>query len=179
MIIHWKRFNIYLLAAVIAGLVCGCHSTEGKRKKRVSTLRVHMEMKADPMGRTQEVEIYRAQPFAITIDKNPFLTEAEVKEARVITVLGGYAMQIQFTRQGTWLLEQYTAALRGKHIAIFSQFCPPPDEKLNKGRWLAAPMIQTHITDGILVFTPDATREEAEEITMGLNNVAKKLDNNS
>jgi hypothetical protein len=31
------------------------------------------------------------------------------------------------------------------------------------------------ITDGVLVFTPDTTREEAENIALGLNNVAKSL----
>jgi hypothetical protein len=41
-------------------------------------------------------------------------------------------------------------------------------------RWLAAPVISHRIGDGVLVFTPDATREEAEEIALGLNNVAKK-----
>ena len=47
--------------------------------------------------------------------------------------------------------------------------------QLNAGRWLAAPLVQTHITDGLLVFTPDATREEADQIAAGLNTVAKKL----
>ena len=42
-------------------------------------------------------------------------------------------------------------------------------------RWLAAPVISHRISDGVLVFTPDATREEAEEIALGLNNVSKKV----
>ncbi|HEY5915230.1 MAG TPA: hypothetical protein VJA21_31945 [Verrucomicrobiae bacterium] len=175
MIIWRERFNIYLSAALVLGLLCGCNSAASKRKKRVSTLQVHVEMVRDAMGRTEEIEIYRAQPFSLTVDKKAFLTEALVKEARVIDVLGGFALEIQFDRQGSWLLEQYTAAARGKHIAIFSQFCGPPDEKLNKGRWLAAPLVRTHITDGLLVFTPDASRDEAELIATGLNNVVKKL----
>jgi len=177
MIIQWRRFNIYLSAALAVALLCGCNTAESKRKKRVSTLQLRVEMNPDPMGRTEKVQIYRAQPFWMTVEKKPFLTEAYVKEAKVIDVIGGFALQVQFDQQGSWLLEQYTAALRGKHIGIFSQFCIPPDEKLNEGRWLAAPLIQTHITDGLLVFTPDASREEAEEIAMGLNNVAKKVGN--
>ncbi len=174
MIIQAKGFNIYLVLALIAGLLCGCNSAESKRKKRVSTLRIHAEMNPDAMGRTEKVQVYRAQPFWMTVEKQPFLTEKYVKSAQVVDVLGGYALQIQFDRQGAWLLEQYTAGLRGKHLGIFSQWCGPPDEKLNQGRWLSAPLVQTHITDGLLVFTPDATREEAEQIAMGLNNVAKK-----
>ncbi len=174
-----NRFNIYLMAFLALLLACGCSSTESKRKKRVSTLHLHVEMTPDPTGKTEQVEIYRAQPFFITVAKQPFLGEEHVKEAKVIDVLGGYALQIQFDRQGSWLLEQYTAAWRGKHIAIFSQWCEPPDEKLNKGRWLAAPLIKTHITDGLLIFTPDASREEADAIALGLNNVARKIGNES
>jgi len=177
MMIQWNRFNIYLLAALVIGLLCGCNTAESKRKKRVSTFRVHAEMNTEAMDRTEQVRVYRAQPFLMTIDKQPFLTEEFVKEAKVIDVLGGYELQIQLDRQGTWLLEQYSSALRGKHMGIFSQFCGPPDEKLNQGRWLAAPLVQARITNGVLVFTPDATREEAEEIALGLNNVAKKAGN--
>ena len=79
-------------------------------------------------------------------------------------------------RQGSWLLEQYTAKPH-KHILVFSQFFSPGEEKMNAGRWLAAPMVGTHIVDGRFIFTPDATREEAQRIALGLNNVAKKLDN--
>ena len=75
------------------------------------------------------------------------------------------------TIDGTVLLEECTAANRGRRIAIFSQF----GEKIKDYRWLAAPVITRRISDGVLVFTPDATREEAEEIALGLNNVSKKV----
>ncbi len=177
MIIQQRRFNIYLMLALVLGLCCGCSSEAGKRKKRVATLRIHAEMNPDAMGRTERVQVYRAQPFWMTVGKEPFLTEQLVKQAKVVDVLGGYALQIQFDRQGTWLLENYTAGLRGKHLGIFTQWCSPPNEKLNQGRWIAAPLVQTHITDGLLIFTPDTTREEAEEIALGLSNVAKKAGN--
>ena len=177
MIIQNKRFNIYLMLAVAVGLLCGCSTEASKRKKRVSTFRVHAEMNPDSMGRTEKVQVYRAQPFWMTVGKQPFLTEQLIKSAQVVDVLGGYALQIQFDRQGGWLLEQYTAALRGKHLGIFCQWCSPPQEKLNEGRWLAAPLVHTHIVDGLLIFTPDASREEAEQIALGLNNVAKKAGN--
>ena len=31
------------------------------------------------------------------------------------------------------------------------------------------------ITNGVLIFTPDATREEAERIVLGINNAAEEL----
>jgi len=69
-------------------------------------------------------------------------------------------------------LESITTANRGKRIAIFTQFGV---EKAAKQRWLAAPMIARRLTDGVLIFTPNATREEADEIVLGLNNVASKI----
>ncbi len=37
------------------------------------------------------------------------------------------------------------------------------------------PRINRRISNGELVFTPDATREEAERIVKGVNNVSKKI----
>jgi preprotein translocase subunit SecD len=175
MIIRAGRFNIYLFAVLTAVLLSGCHSADSKKKKYLSTLRIHAEMNPDPMGKTERIQVFRAQPYWLTVNKEPFITEVYVKEARVVDVLGGFAVHIQLDQRGSWLLEQYTASMRGKHLAIFSQFVNPGEEKLNQGRWLSAPLIKTHITDGLLVFTPDATRQEAEQLTLGLGNVAKKL----
>jgi preprotein translocase subunit SecD len=84
--------------------------------------------------------------------------------------LGGFDLRIQFNSQGTWMLQNYSASNNGKHYAIFSQF--GVDGK--KARWLAAPVFNRLISDGVIQFTPDASREEAEEIARGLNNFAKK-----
>jgi hypothetical protein len=46
---------------------------------------------------------------------------------------------------------------------------------LEKKRWLGAPFIGSSITRGVLIFTPNATRAEAEQVVEGLNNVAKKF----
>ena len=81
------------------------------------------------------------------------------------------AIKIEFNSTGTVLLEQYSATNPGRHFAIFCQFGPEQKEQ----RWLAAPLINQRITDGKLVFTPDCTREEADEIVLGLNNVVSKI----
>ncbi|HWV99714.1 MAG TPA: hypothetical protein VNZ64_08500 [Candidatus Acidoferrum sp.] len=173
---RWGPFNIYLAAAVALVCVCGCKTEESKRKKVLATFKVHLEARPDPMGRSQEVTIGRDNPVKLTVEKAPFLVEAHVKEAKVVDVLGGFVLQVQLDHEGAMLLEQYTSANPGRHLAIFSQFRTPPDETLNQGRWLAAPRIATHITDGLLAFTPDASREEADMIVLGLSNVAKKLE---
>jgi preprotein translocase subunit SecD len=177
MLIRFNGFNLYLVIALGSGLVAGCKSA-GSQGKILATVRLHLETKpnpADRMSHTDSVEVDRHNPMSFTIAKDPFLTEGNVKEAKVIDTPGGFAVQLQFDEQGTWLLEEYTTANRNKHIVIASQFVAPGEEKINKGRWLAAPKIGTHITDGLFSFTPDATREEAERIAAGINNVAHKL----
>jgi hypothetical protein len=46
---------------------------------------------------------------------------------------------------------------------------------MKQARWIAAPVIHGRISNGSLVFTPDASREEADEIARGLTNIAKKI----
>jgi len=180
MIVRWDRFNFYLFLCVAVSLAAGCKtSEESKQEKELTRLQLRQETRAnplDPMGHTESVAVYRAHPVTFTVSKEPFLSEAYVKDAKVVDTLGGFALRIEFDKEGSMLLEQYCSANLGRHIAVFSQWDDSPDSKLNTGRWLAAPRIQKHIADGIFIFTPDATREEAENIARGLNNVAKRLE---
>ena len=118
-----------------------------------------------------DVPVFREKPMMVHVDKDPFLTESQVTAARVVDDVGGFLMEIKFERRGADLLEQYTTVYPGKHMAIFSSF----GDKKTEGRWLAAPRIIRRNSTGVLSFTPDATREEAEQIVLGLNNVAKKV----
>jgi preprotein translocase subunit SecD len=170
--IRWCRFNIYLGLALAWAAVCGCKTSEtADPKKLLSTLHLHLEVNRDGTKANEPVPIYRAKPIMINVQKEAFVTDANVASAQVIDVVGGFALRIQFDKSGTSLLEQYTTANRGQRIAVFSQFGP----KLREPRWLAAPVISRRISDGVFTFTPDASREECEEIALGLNNVAKKV----
>jgi len=173
---HWNRFNGYLLPGLTLALAlaCGCRSPEGKQEAALSTLQVFLEVNGDASNRSKPVPIYRDNPVMVNVESQPFLTEADVSEARVIEAVGGFAIRIQLARRGVWLLEQYTVANRGKHLAILTQFPGPVAPEIHQNRWLAAPLISGRISDGILLFTPDATREEAYQIVLGLNNAAKK-----
>ncbi len=167
--IRWLRFNIYLLAAV--AVTCGCHTTSEKaQKKALSSLRLHLEVSQDGTQGNEPVSVCRSTPVLVNVDKMPFLTEANLSEAKVIDVIGGYALRLQMDHSGTSLLEMYTAANHGRRIAVFVQF----GDELKERRWLAAPVIKQRISNGVFVFTPDASREEAEQIAQGLNNVVKK-----
>jgi len=165
-----RRFNIYyLVLAFLLGPACGCQT--GKPGKEVGALRVHIEVSPDPAGTSQNISMLRSDPVLVTIKREPILTEANIVTAKVIDARGGFAIEIKFDGNGTWLLEQYSAANPGRHFVIFGQW----SEKPVAGRWLAAPIITHRIADGVLAFTPDCSREEADQLVPGLNNAAKKI----
>jgi hypothetical protein len=171
MLIRVLRFNTYLLPALAFVLGVGCQSSKTKNpkepdKKAEASLRVHLEVNPDGSDRSEPVTIGRAHPFQMNVEKTAFLTEFQVEKASVEEVLGGYSIAVQFNKQGTILLEMHTTGHKGKHLAISAEF--------GEMRWIAAPLIKQRIADGRLMFTPDATREEAERIVNGLNRVAKR-----
>jgi len=163
--IGFWAFNTYLL--LMAALMLGCE-TANKRKKELSTFRVHVETNPDGTGRNEPIRIGRTEPFMVNVEKTPFITEYHVETASVVDGLGGFQIMVQLNQQGAWLLEQYSMASRGKQAAVFSNFG-------EAARWLAAPKLARKISDGVLVFTPDATREEAERIVRGVNNMVKQI----
>jgi preprotein translocase subunit SecD len=167
MVICAARFNIYLCLLAAGVLVTGCHTAKHEKQKQLTLLRIHLEVTATPMDFSTSVPVYREKPVMINVDKEPFLTEADVASAKVVEDRGGFALQIEFDHSGTMLLEEYTTANTGRRMAVFAQFGKTKEES----RWLAAPLIARRITNGRLIFTPDATREEVERIALGLNNL--------
>jgi len=161
-----RLFNTYLLFG-LAALLCATGCKSFGKKKEASTIRLHLEVGTDGTDRNTRVLVNRDNPIFLNVEKDPFLTEHYLKSASVLDVMGGFAIFLQFDQKGTWLLEQYSTANKGRRVAIGSQF--------GETRWLAAPVFTKRITDGTLVFTPDATRAEADRIVLGLNNVAKEL----
>lgn len=163
-------FNFYLLLAALAALVTACQTDSEKNPaKQMSTLRLHLEVNPDNLGQSSPVPIFRENPMLVNVQLDSFLDEAHVVSAVVKEDRGTYVIRVQFDSIGTSLLNATTLANPGRRIAVASQF---PGM-----RWLAAPVIQGRIADGMFTFTPDATREEAERIVRGLNNaiaLAKK-----
>jgi len=163
-----RQFNIYLALAVLIGLTVGCQTDQKMSKS--ATLRVHIETGTDPSGTTQQISLLRTDPVLVTIKREPILSEAYVAGARVMEARGGFALQIQFDEHGTWLLEHYSAISPGSHLVIFGQW----GDKATNSRWLGAPLIARRIANGVLAFTPDCSREEADRLVAGLSYVAKK-----
>lgn len=163
--------NCYLLLlATLVVLQAGCQSSaERAYREESSTLRLHLEVSPDVLGRSSPVPIFRENPILVNVELESFLDEAHVALASVQEDRGGFLIHIQFDSLATSILNATTLANPGRRIAVVSHF---PNL-----RWLAAPVIQRRISDGVFTFTPDATREEAERIVRGINNtinLAKK-----
>jgi|SRR5687768_8890358 len=155
--------NTFLILCAL----CLASPAGAKEKKEAATLRVHLESPAAE-NRTEAIKIPRENPAVITIEKNPILTEFNVSRAEIVPeVDGGFTVKVHFDRRGTWLLENYTASYPGRRFAIHGAFGP--------SRWLGAPVISRRVANGILQFTPDASREEAERFIRGLNRTAAKI----
>ena len=164
-----RRFNLFLAFMAMA-VLCGCQTDQ--KNKEVSALRVHLESGSNGSSTSETISVPpRDDPVLITIEKEPILTEANIIASKVIETQGGIALQIQFDESSSLMLEQYSAANPGKHFVIFGQW----GEKRADGRWLAAPLITHRIVGGILSFTPDLSRAEADRLALGLNNVAKQI----
>jgi preprotein translocase subunit SecD len=169
------RFNLYLWPLALPLLVSGCQllhldGFSHKKDKDLAVVRIHIESETETAGPTRTVSILRSNPISVNISTDPILTEADVTAARVLDSPGGFAIELKFEETAAWRLEQYTASNPGKHLAIFGQW----SENAPDGRWLAAPLISRTIASGTLVFTPDASHEEADQLVKGLNGVAQK-----
>ena len=169
MVIRLLRFNIKLLLAVGLLSLTGCQSPEAKQEKLQATLRIHLETNPNPPNQSEHILVLRSAPLAVNIEPIPFLNEAHVASAQVMNTPDGFAIKVQFVQRGQWLLEQYTTSNAKRRLAIRSQFRQGTNVF---DRWLAAPVIQRPIADGVLTFTPDADYAEAETIVRGWNNVA-------
>ena len=173
MVIRLMGFNSYFLLLALA--LCGCETTRSKSDKPLARLTLTVESTREAPDRGEAISVFRANPVTLNVQKSALLNETHVQEARLDDSFAGFTLVIQLTSMGGHLLEQCTARYPGRRFPIAVQF--GKNDKAMQMRWLAAPMFNRRITDGILAFTPDASREEAELIVRGLNNTAIKLEN--
>lgn len=158
-------FNRFLL--FLALLAAGCQTDSLPKAKEASTLRLFLEARRDASERTQPIIVLLDPPLKITVEREPFLDESSVEEAKVIEAGGKFAVQISFTTHGKLILETTSLANRNRHIAVFSN-CP-------ESRWIGAPLITQRLADGVLLFRMDGSRDAADRFVSGLNKVATAL----
>lgn len=128
-------FNIYFVlpCLILAG---GCALLqEVHPTKEQSTIRLYLEGQAADKATAGEVFV-TSNRFPYTVERDPFLTEADLSKASIVNDPGGsgsYSIQLVFNEHGTLLLDMYTADNKGRHIIVFSQF-PTRGLKAKKAR---------------------------------------------
>lgn len=162
-------FNTVFSLTVLLALGCASSgaSASGKKKKPIKFFRVHLETRHDIPERSMAAEVGRSSPMRFMSEKLPILNETHVAESSLIPETGGFEVRIKFTSVGSMLLQNYTSAAVGKHLLLMTEI----DGEV---RWLAAPLIQRRIDDGILLFVPDASKEEMGRLVDGLNSAVRK-----
>lgn len=162
------RWNINVFcAAALAFILCACKTTEEKKAAKERTvMSLHLETNPDGSAKNSPVPIYRGRPMMVNISVQPFLTNADMDSASVVDLEGGFGIKLVFDDHGTKVLDMCTVGNKGRRIAV--------DTAFPELRWLGAPLITRRISDGVFIFTPDATKEEAERIVRGLNNTIKQ-----
>lgn len=164
--------NNYLMLILLAAVLAGCASSEERKKRKQETaVQLFLESEFDTGDKTQVVPVYRNAPVPVRVYKAPLLDNADLVSAAVLDVVGGFAIQLTFNFHGRIVLEGAANSNRDARLVVCAIY---PEV-----RWLAAPKMTGPISNGMLAFTPDATREEAERIVRGLNNVAIRLGNQS
>ena len=165
-------FN-FILIFVCAVSFVGCQSDkadkQGKKKKdkkEYTVLELHLETGSSVSG-ANVVPVYRQKPIYLNVEPNAFLNTSSITNATVISYMGGYALQLQLDKHGTFVLDTVTTANKTRRIAVLAAF---PEV-----RWLAAPIIAQGNSSGVFIFTPDASREECDRIVRGINNVAAEI----
>ena len=177
----------FFLCLVAGWLAAGCESGGLSRDKEYTGLRVFVEL---PTPGKENAQLAHVVGVPIYIEPQPILTEADVVSSRLLDYADGtYAVQVTFSDHGMIQLEMTSAARRPSKLVIYTLFPPkgsPGDKNIDifasadpvpgKPRiasWSAAP-IRAEIGNGVIVFTPDATHQEAERIVRGLNNIGEK-----
>jgi|SRR5581483_3544244 preprotein translocase subunit SecD len=166
----FTRFNLYLMIAASLAFASGCASDAKKKEKKDATsIALHLEAHEDGTDRNGPVPIFREKPVYVNVDKEPFLDEGSIDSARIADDPdGSFHIELKFNWRGAMILDGVTSDNHNRRIAVVAVFGKGP-------RWLGAPLIKRRMSDGIFRFTPDATREEAERIVKGLNNVAVEV----
>ena len=162
--------NTFLLLFLALHIAACKTDEEKKRDKELTSLQVCLAAEAPANDRGSAVAIGRTPLMYVKLEKSGFLDTGDILRARLvdnIDKVGGWAIAVQFDSHGTLLLDSMTSRYKGMHLAIMLG--------AKEERWVAAPLINHRITNGYLVFTPEATREEAERYVRGLNNIAKKI----
>jgi hypothetical protein len=174
-----RSINSFFRWAGLLLLATGCTTTPAEKQakqeaKDLSAVRLFTEVRDESMSGSQ-VSLPRSNPVEIKIEKEPFADERDIARADVVNAVGGFSIRLELTSHGRMALEQASVTHAGLRLVAFGQWTAGKEETVQ--RWLAAPVMRSALRAGVVVFTPDLSREEADRLVRGLNNVAIKLEN--
>jgi len=188
-------FNLFLGLATLI-LCWGVHGAtpeekklakelEQKKKleaKQMAQIRVYREV-TDFSGRASELgtlgvnkaTVGRTDPVEMTVQREAVLDERDVKRATLVEQRDqSFSIAVEFVERGSMVLHMNSVAAKGQRLVIAARWS---DGTNVFNRWIAAPLQRRALDQGVIVFTPDMSREESVVFVRGLNNVAVKLEN--
>ena len=190
-----SSFNLFLsLAALI--LCWGVHGAtpeekklekdlEQKKKieaKQMAQIRVYREViefsgRASELGTlgVNKATVGRSDPVEMTVQREAVLDERDVKRATLVEQRDqSFSIAVEFVQRGSMVLHMNSVAAKGQRLVIAARWSNGTNVF---NRWIAAPLMRRALDQGVIVFTPDMSREESVLFVRGLNNVAVKLKN--
>ena len=190
-----SSFNLFLsLAALI--LCWGVHGATPEEKKLEKDLEQKKKLEAKQMaqiriyreviefsGRASELgtlgvnkaTVGRSDPVEMTVQREAVLDERDVKRATLVEQRDqSFSIAVDFVQRGSMVLHMNSVAAKGQRLVIAARWSNGTNVF---NRWIAAPLMRRALDQGVIVFTPDMSREESVLFVRGLNNVAVKLKN--
>lgn len=166
-------FNLLLAVVLVTALAQPGHagqatnapaakSKKEKKPKPIKMIRVHVESKHDLPERSVVAALETGEGLKINVEKLPILNESHMENAALLDSPGGYQLRLKFNSLGAKILESYTSAAVGRHLAVV---CDVDGE----ARWLGLPLVRQRIGDGVLTFSPAVPRDIVVRLVDGLN----------
>ena len=153
------------LLLVVILFLNACSTLPGQTKPK-ATVAIYLEGSPIEEGRVIPIEIFRAAPRVLHVYRTPSIAMDSFDTLTLReTIDGGHVLHITLNRSGTVYLENMSISHRGKRLVIGASF----GEKNPQLRWLTALLLTETITNGNLIFTPDASIEECKQIVDGVN----------
>jgi hypothetical protein len=188
-------FNLFLGLATLI-LCWGVHGATPEEKKQAKELEQKKKLEAKQMaqirvyrevtdfsGRASELgtlgvnkaTVGRTDPVEMTVQREAVLDERDVKRATLVEQRDqSFSIAVEFVERGSMVLHMNSVAAKGQRLVIAARWS---DGTNVFNRWIAAPLQRRALDQGVIVFTPDMSREESVIFVRGLNNVAVKLKN--
>mgnify|MGYP007063836269 CR=1 FL=1 len=159
------------ITLLIFFLFWGCkYPVETKRDK--AQFAFYVEEFPQQGVKTMLLEVYRENPKTVHVAPKPILVgdSGMLKETHMIDTQDGlHALQINFTTRGQALMEYLTTNFRNRRLYIILAQSDASKTNGVNSRCIGASYIRQTMRSQSMIFTPDASRSESEDIVELIN----------